>query len=181
MKLVTCTVIGLMVLAGKMSFADETRLSDAAPLGVQNINIGMQKDTVIELLKTHKEAKCYSPDSCQEMTFIRRPIKINYYFGKEIPKLLSIHIEFKNMHYDAIKEGFVEKYGSNYKVSTEAWQNKAGAKFDNTVSRWAHKDGSIEIRYLGSKRDLGEVIITSKELTNEIEAGKSKEKQSPGF
>jgi hypothetical protein len=60
----------------------------AESLGVRDINIGTSKEQVMELLKSHKDAKCHAEyDFCEEMTWIKRAVTIKYFFGKETKKL----------------------------------------------------------------------------------------------
>lgn len=161
-------------------FSLVTSSSYAANLGVREIELGMDKAQVIELLNKHKGVRCYE-NFCQENAWVIRPCNFTYSFGKEIKKLLSITIEFAKMNNTAIIQGMIDKYGKASEVKTEVWQNKAGAKFDNTVTIWNHENGVIEAREIGSKLDFGEIVMISKEASKEMELKKLKDKSEPGF
>jgi hypothetical protein len=47
-----------------------------------------------------------------------------------------------------LRRAFTEKYGSPA-MSTEPWQNRAGASFTNTVATWVFSDGTLVLKSLG--------------------------------
>jgi hypothetical protein len=152
-----------------------------APLGVRDVNIGMDKMEVVDLLKGHKDSKC-EDNYCTEYAFVIKPVQIQYYFGRKTGKLISMRLTYRNRFNDAMLSGLKEKFGPPIGQRTKVWQNLVGAKFDNTEWIWEFAEGSIVLDQIGEKMDDGVIIMTSTGLTKEEMAAENvQDKKQPGF
>lgn len=170
----TLILMGIMLMTAK---------AFAAPIGVQDINVGMTKTETIEKLKARKIANCNEKRNyCTESAFIKRPVFITYSFGETTGKLESIHMWFYNKFYDGMLDGLKEKYSKPTTTRKTLWQNKAGATFDNIETIWQMPEGDIVLSTLGQSVDKGEITMISKSVTEQESANKREfDKKQPGF
>lgn len=75
-------------------------------------------------------------------------ISADFYQGR----LYHLFGEGKEAHYGTILQAFTAKYGAP-KMSTEPWESKAGAKFDNLIATWKFRDGTLHLDQMGMERD----------------------------
>lgn len=69
----------------------------------------------------------------------------------------------RNRQYDVLLAAFTAKYGRP-STTTEKWQSKNGAAFDNAVCRWQFRDGMLEFKNFGS--DVNTSIFIFKSIKN---------------
>jgi hypothetical protein len=75
-------------------------------------------------------------------------IMMDYYQGH----LYHVFGEGKEAHYPTVLQAFTAKYGRPT-MSTEPWESKAGAKFDNAIATWKFRDGTLHLDEMGLERD----------------------------
>lgn len=154
--------------------------SSASNLGIRDIEIGMSKNQAIELISKHPGAKCYV-SFCEEKTEIIRPVKIMYQFGRHVEKLLYIKTEFQSFNHSTMLQAMIDKYGKEDITEDELWENKAGTKYNNTVSSWNLPDGRLYVKRIGPRTGVGEIEMVSSDLQEEIKLQKQKDRTVQGF
>lgn len=75
---------------------------------------------------------------------------VSYYEGR---MFMVIGI-FDTGEYLTILRAFTQKYGAPT-VSSEDWQNRAGATFSNDVATWRFSGGTLQLRRLGGRINQG--------------------------
>lgn len=71
---------------------------------------------------------------------------VSYYEGR----LFSVIGIFDTDEYLTILRAFTQKYGAPT-MSSEDWQNRAGAKFSNDVATWRFRGGTLRLQRLGGR------------------------------
>lgn len=66
----------------------------------------------------------------------------------------------RDHQYPALLEALTTKYGQP-KTTTEKWQSKGGAIFDNAVSRWQFRDGTLQLDSMGSEVGKASLLFLS--------------------
>ncbi len=75
---------------------------------------------------------------------------VGYYNGR----LFSVIGIFEAGEYLTILRAFTQKYGAPV-LSSEDWQNRAGAKFANDVATWRFRGGTLRLKRLGGRVTQG--------------------------
>lgn len=74
-------------------------------------------------------------------------------------RMYSVVGAVRSESYVTLLRAFIAKYGEPT-LTTEPWQNRAGATFQNDVATWRFSDGTLSFKRMGSSRDWSDFEFT---------------------
>lgn len=81
----------------------------------------------------------------------------NYsFYNNRLTSMLFLY-DANAVNFLTLSDAFTQKYGTPCSKTTEKWQNKTGATFDNQVLLWCFKTGKLQLESLGPSLNYGAV------------------------
>jgi hypothetical protein len=88
-------------------------------------------------------------------------------------RLYSVDMAFGIKFYPEIRDMLIGKYGKPARVQTQNIQNRAGATFENVMSEWEFREGTLKLNMRFAKIDTSWLTFENPSVERQIQARKA--------